>query len=124
MHQLGALDNLMIEGEIPNIPLHMSAMMIYETAGKRGAARLYDALEDRFEGLIDQYFPILRCRIEDVPLQLDKAYWVEDDQFNLTYHIKRVALPKPSNWNQVYRLFEQFHAQPLTAFRLTWGLQS
>jgi diacylglycerol O-acyltransferase len=120
MHQLGALDNLMIEGEIPNIPLHMSAMMIYETGGKRGAALMYDALEDRFEGLIDQYFPILRCRIEDVPLQLDKAYWVEDDQFNLTYHIKRVALPKPSNWNQVYRLFEQFHAQPLDRTRPLW----
>ena len=60
MHQLGALDNLMIEAEIPNIPLHMSAMMIYETSGKRGATRIMDALGDRFEEIIDQHFPTSR----------------------------------------------------------------
>lgn len=120
MHQLGALDNLMIEGEIPNIPLHMSAVMIYETGGKRGTARIIDSLGERFEGLFDRHFPILRCRIEDVGLQLDRAYWVEDTQFSLTYHIKRVALPKPADWQQVYRLFGQFHAQPLDRARPLW----
>jgi diacylglycerol O-acyltransferase / wax synthase len=120
MHQLGALDNLMIEGEIPNIPLHMSAMMIYATGGKRGVTRMYDALEQRFEGLVEKHFPILRCRVEDVAMQLDKAYWVEDAQFNLAYHIKRVALPKPNNWQQVYRLLGQFHAQPLDRARPLW----
>ena len=120
MHQLGALDNLMIEAEIPNIPLHMSAMMIYETGGKRGATRIMDALGDRFEEIIDQHFPILRCRIEDVALQLDKAYWVEDTEFNRTYHIKQVALPKPSDWQQAYHLLEQFHAQPLDRTRPLW----
>ena len=45
---------------------------------------------------------------------------MEDTQFNLTYHIKRVALPKPNDWQQVYRLFGQFHAQPLDRARPLW----
>lgn len=120
MRQLGALDNLMIEGEIPNIPLHMSAVMIYDTAGKRGTAALSKALGENFTELVDRHFPILRCRIEDVALQLDKAYWVEDPHFNANYHITRVALPKPQNWQQLYSLFGQFHAQPLDRARPLW----
>jgi len=78
MRQLGGLDNLMIEGELPNIPMHMSAVMLYDTGGKKGADRLVSSLLENFEGAIDSHFPILRCRIEELPLQIDKAYWVED----------------------------------------------
>ncbi|MEZ5502581.1 MAG: wax ester/triacylglycerol synthase family O-acyltransferase [Halioglobus sp.] len=120
MRQLGGLDNLMIEGEVPNIPMHMSALMIYETHGKRGATALFKALRENFDGLVNRHFPILRCRIEDVPLQLDKAYWVDDVNFNVTYHITRVALPRPRNWEELYRLFGQFHAQPLDRSRPLW----
>ena len=120
MRQLGGLDNLMIGGEMPNIPMHMSAMMIYDTAGKRGATALFKTLQDNFDHLLEHHFPILRCRLETVPLQLDKAYWVEDLHFSPNYHITRVALPKPQNWQAVYSMFGQFHAQPLDRSRPLW----
>ena len=122
MHQLGALDNLMIAGEMPNIPLHMSALMIYDTRGRRGATRVYNSLCTRLVDVVENHFPILRCRLEEVPLNLDKAYWVQDTAFELGYHIKRVALPRPANWQEVYRLFGQFHAQPLDRSRPLWEL--
>jgi diacylglycerol O-acyltransferase len=120
MRQLGALDNLMIAGEIPNIPMHMSALMMYETGGRRGTNALYKALQENFTDLIEHYFPILRCRLEEVLLQMDKAYWVEDPHFSSSYHITRVALPKPQDWQEVYRLFSEFHAQPLDRARPLW----
>jgi WS/DGAT/MGAT family acyltransferase len=120
MRQLGGLDNLMIEGELPNVPMHMSALMIYETQGKRGATALYKALEANFNELAVSHFPILRCRLEEVLLQLDKAYWVEDSNFSANYHIARVALPKPQNWPSLHSLFAQFHAQPLDRARPLW----
>jgi diacylglycerol O-acyltransferase / wax synthase len=120
MRQLGALDNLMIEGEIPNVPMHMSALMMYATGGKRGTNAFFKALQHNFTGVIERHFPILRCRLEEVLLQLDKAYWVEDPHFSATYHISRVALPKPQNWQEVYRLFGEFHAQPLDRARPLW----
>jgi diacylglycerol O-acyltransferase len=120
MQQLDALDNLMIEGELPNIPMHMSAVMLYDTGGKRGATRLFEALQTDFKAIVDKHFPILRCRLDELPLQLDKAYWVEDTHFNLTYHITRVALPKPQDWQEFYRLIGQFHAQPLDRAKPLW----
>jgi diacylglycerol O-acyltransferase len=120
MRQLGALDNLIIGGELPNIPMHISAVMLYDTGGKRGATRLFNTLETDFEKIVDQHFPILRCRLDEVALDLDKAYWVEDSHFSLSYHINRVALPKPHNWHELYRLTGQFHAQPLDRARPLW----
>jgi WS/DGAT/MGAT family acyltransferase len=110
----------MIMGDIPNIPLHMSALMIYETGGKRGANALYKSMLESFDEIVERHFPILRCRVEGVAMQLDKAYWVDDPTYDHSYHISRVALPKPQDWAEVYRLFAQFHTQPLDRTRPLW----
>ena len=120
MQQLGALDNLMIGGELANLPMHMSALMIYDTGGKRQADSLFAGFHKNFGKIVDSHFPILRCRVEELPLQLDKSYWVEDPHFSLTYHLSRVALPKRQDWQALYRLFGQFHAQPLDRCRPLW----
>ncbi len=120
MQQLSALDNLMIEGELPNLPLHMSAVIIYDTGGKRGTDRLRDEIEARLAVLADRHFPILRCRVERLPLHLDRAYWVEDEQFSINRHLTHVALPKRRDWAALYRLFGEFHARPLDTNRPLW----
>lgn len=120
MHQLSGLDNLMIQGELPNLPMHMSAVMIYRTKGKEGTDRFFDTFRERFGGVVEEHFPILHCRLENIPLQLDRAYWVEDRHFSPTYHVNRVALPKPQDWQTLYQLFGQFHAQPLNQARPLW----
>jgi WS/DGAT/MGAT family acyltransferase len=120
MRQLGGLDNLMIQGEPPGIPLHICALMLYETHGRRGADRVMTALQENFEAISHDLFPILRCRVDEVALQLDKAYWVQDSHFDQACHLTRVALPKPRDWDALYRLFGQFHAQPLDRARPLW----
>lgn len=120
MQQLGGIDNLMIAGELPCIPMHMSAVMIYQTGGKRGATRLFKTFSQRFDRIVDEHFPILRCRVDELLLDMDKAYWVEDDNFSLTYHLSRVALPSGNDWDALHRLFGQFHAQPLDRSKPLW----
>ena len=120
MQQLSALDNLMLEGELPNLPMHMSAIMIYDTKGKRGSARMLEMFQDRFLENTEKHFPILLCKPERLPLHLDRAYWVEDPNFSLTHHLSHVALPKSQDWAALYRLFGDFHAQPLDTSRPLW----
>ena len=122
MQQLGGIDNLMIEGDLPGIPMHMSAVMIYQTGGKRGANRLFNTFSQRFDRIVDEHFPILRCRVDALLLDMDKAYWVEDDNFSLTYHLSRVALPSSNDWGALHRLFGQFHAQPLDKSKPLWQI--
>lgn len=120
MQQLSALDNLMIEGELPNLPMHMSALIIYDTGGKRGSDRLRDDIETRLAVIADKHFPILRCRVERMPLHMDRSYWVEDERFSIIRHVTHVALPRSRDWAALYRLFGEFHAQPLDSTRPLW----
>lgn len=120
MQQLSALDNLMIEGELPNLPMHMSAITLYDTGGKRGSDRLQQELEARLRKIVQDQFPILRCRIESLPLHMDSAYWVTDNNFSLSHHVSHVALPKRRDWPALYRLFGEFHARPLDSTRPLW----
>lgn len=120
MRQLGGLDNLMIEGEMPGIPLHMSAVMIYDTGGKRGANRLFERFRQSFDTLAEDLFPVLRCKVESVSMELDKAYWVEDPNFNLDYHLSRSALPGKRDWRALYAACAHFHAQPLDRSMPLW----
>lgn len=122
MQQLGALDNLMVGGEIPNTPLHISAIMLYETSHAEHGVVLFEKLQEMLGGIIENHLPILRCRIEDLPLHMDKAYWVDDPGFNLADHTTRVALPAPHDWQELYRLFGQFHAQPLNMKKPLWQM--
>ena len=120
MTQLSGLDNLMMEGEIPNIPMHMAAAMLYDAGSSQTGISLFEDMQEMLADIIEKHLPILRCRIEELPLQIDKAYWVDDAEFNLRYHLSRVALPAPHNWQEFYHLFAQFHAQPLEHNKPLW----
>ena len=68
MQQLGGIDNLMIEGEIPNIPMHIAAAMLYDSGAAE--AELLEHLQHTLPDIISNHLPILRCRIEEMPLHV------------------------------------------------------
>lgn len=36
-----------------------------------------------------------RQKVVRVPVDLDHPYWVQDPDFDLEYHVRHIALPKP-----------------------------
>lgn len=120
MQQLGSLDNLMIEGEIPNVPLHMSAAMLYDASHSPAGFTLFEKMQDMLAGIIEDRLPILRCRVEALPLHMDKAYWVEDEEFDLCQHMQHVALTADRDWQDFYRMLGEFHARPLSLDKPLW----
>lgn len=120
MQQLGGLDSMMVLGEIANVPLHMSALFIYDPSTSDSGAIQHEQVTVLLSKLIDSSLPSLKCRTEKVAFNLDKPYWVNDKDFNLDYHIQRFALPKPADWAQLHELIGHFHAQPLNPDRPLW----
>ena len=53
MQQISALDNLMLDGGLPNLPMHMSAIMIYDSGGHRGSVALRETFRERFGEIVD-----------------------------------------------------------------------
>ena len=56
--------------------------------------------------------PIFRQKLLRVPLELDFPYWIEDECFDLEYHVRHIALPKPGDWRQFCIQASRIHARP------------
>ena len=67
-------------------------------------------------------WPMFRKRLQRVPLGLDRPYWVDDDMFDLEYHVRHIALPKPGDWRQFCIQASRLHARALDMDRPPWEL--
>ncbi|MGI9245847.1 MAG: wax ester/triacylglycerol synthase family O-acyltransferase [Steroidobacteraceae bacterium] len=82
----------------------------------------------RFKGLLRHVesrlhlSPIFRQKLLRVPLELDFPYWIEDESFDLEYHVRHIALPKPGDWRQFCIPASRIHARPLDLSRPLWEL--
>ena len=61
-----------------------------------------------------------RQRLVRVPFDLDYPYWIEDPDFDLEYHVRHVALPKPGDWRQLCIQAARIFARPLDLTRPPW----
>ncbi len=64
--------------------------------------------------------PALRRRLLKLPLGLDRPYWVDDERFDLEYHVRHLALPQPGDWRQLCIQVSRLHARPLDLQRPLW----
>jgi diacylglycerol O-acyltransferase / wax synthase len=55
-----------------------------------------------------------------VPFDLDYPYWIEDPEFDLEYHVRHLALPKPGDWRQLCIQAARIFARPLDLTRPPW----
>jgi WS/DGAT/MGAT family acyltransferase len=63
--------------------------------------------------------PRFRQRLARVPV-LDVPVWVDDDRFNLRYHVRHTALPRPGSLRQLKRLAARVFSQRLDRSKPLW----
>lgn len=66
--------------------------------------------------------PRYRQRIRHVPFGLARAVWVDDPDFDLSFHVRRSALPAPGGTRQLADLVARLVDRPLEADRPLWEL--
>ncbi len=66
--------------------------------------------------------PRFRKRVQRVPLDVGQPIWVDDDRFDIGYHVRHTALPAPGDRSQLLGLFERLQAQLLDRARPLWEL--
>jgi diacylglycerol O-acyltransferase / wax synthase len=79
--------------------------------------RLTDVMGERLP-----LVPVLRRRLLNVPLGLDQPYWVDDPDFDIEYHIRELALPRPGSDAQLAEQIARLHARPLDRSRPLWEI--
>lgn len=64
--------------------------------------------------------PRLRQRYLRVPLGLNHPVWVDDPDFNLDYHLRRVGCPAPGTMVELCEVICELYAHPLDHSRPLW----
>ena len=66
--------------------------------------------------------PVFQQKLKRVPADLDYPYWIEDHSFDLEYHVRHLAVPKPGDWRQFCIQISRLHSRPLDIRRPLWEL--
>ena len=116
MRQLTSLDAQFLAIEDGRAHGHVSGLAIY-AAGDLDGDRVRSLIAERIHLL-----PPFRWRLATVPLGLDHPYWVEDDAFDLEFHVRELALPAPGDDRQLAEQVARIVARPLDRARPLWEL--
>ncbi|MEO1489226.1 MAG: wax ester/triacylglycerol synthase domain-containing protein, partial [Pseudomonadota bacterium] len=119
MRQLQGMDSSFVAMESPNSPMHIGNLLIYNPATAPGGFVRFKDILEHFASRM-QLSSMMRQRLVRVPFDLDYPYWVEDPNFDLEYHLRHVALPKPGDWRQLCIQTARIHARPMDLTRPPW----
>lgn len=119
MKQLGTLDAAFINLEQANTPQHVGGLGIYDPSTAPGGFVRFKQVIESFERRLGGQ-PMFRTRLVEVPGGLDRPYWVKDSNFDVEFHLRHIALPKPGDWRQLCIQIARLHARPLDMSRPLW----
>ena len=120
MQQLSGLDASFLALETANATGHVGGICLLDPSGgpkPLTLSRLTEVLADRLP-----LVPVLRRKLLTVPLGLDQPYWIDDPDFDIEYHIREIALPKPGSEAQLTEQVSRLHARPLDRSRPLWEI--
>lgn len=109
-------DVAILAEESASTPMHNATVEIFDP-GQSGFdyGRLVRLVQDRIS-----FVPRYRQRLQVVPGRMANPVWVDDDHFDIGYHVRRSALPRPGNLDQLRDLVSRIVSRPLDRSRPLW----
>jgi diacylglycerol O-acyltransferase / wax synthase len=109
-------DLAVLAGESMTAPRHNATVEIFDPGDSRfDYARLVALVGDRIS-----FVPRYRQRVASVPGRLANPIWVDDPDFDIGYHVRRSALPRPGSADQLRELVARIISRPLDRHRPVW----
>jgi WS/DGAT/MGAT family acyltransferase len=127
--RLSPLDVSFLYLETPTTAMHVGGVAIFDPPkGPAGAAGT-DAPEDfDYEALVElvsrriSLVQRYRQKVRGVPGKLANPVWVDDEDFDITYHVRRSALPRPGSLDQLRELVGRVQSRQLDRNRPLWEI--
>jgi diacylglycerol O-acyltransferase len=119
MRQLTSLDAQFLAVETPRIYGHVTGVLVLDPSTAPGGAV---SLDDVQQLILDRLplIPIFRWRLAEVPFGLDHAYWVDDPDFDIDFHVRELALVPPGDTAQLEEQVARIFSRPLDRSRPLW----
>lgn len=116
--RLSPLDASFLYLEESTTAMHVGSVMILEpTEGGFDYDRLVALVSARI-GDSSRY----RQRVRELPANVSGPVWVDDAAFDLTYHVRRSALPRPGTDEQLAEFVSRIQSRPLDRQHPLWEI--
>ena len=116
--RLSPLDVSFLYMETPTTPMHVGGVAVFEPPEEGfDYERLVELITERI-ALVPRY----RQKVRSVPGRLANPVWVDDEDFDVTYHVRRSALPKPGSDAQLRELVGRLMSRRLDRSRPLWEI--
>ena len=114
--RLSALDASFLLQEGANSHMHVGAVTIFE-----GPPPPYDEFLDVIRGRL-HLVPRYRQKLTFPRFETGRPLWVDDPSFNLEFHVRQTALPRPGAEGQLMRLAARIFSQQLDRTKPLWEM--
>jgi len=121
VQQVDSEDAAFLFLEQPDNPAHLGLVALYDQSGMGGHVIRFQHILKHVQNRLSSA-PVFHQKIKRVPADLDYPYWIEDENFDLEYHVRHMALPKPGDWRQLCIQISRIHSRPLDIRRPLWEL--
>ncbi|TMM35503.1 MAG: wax ester/triacylglycerol synthase family O-acyltransferase [Actinobacteria bacterium] len=116
MERMSTLDAGFYFLENENTPMHVGSVSVFE-----GPAPSYGDVVRLLVSKLPKV-PRYRQRVRAVPLHIGRPAWVDDEHFEILYHVRHTAVPRPGGAEQLRNLAGRVFAQRLDMDKPLWEL--
>jgi len=116
--RLSARDLAFLTHETMTVQHHLASIEVLDP-GESGFD--YDTLLELVADRLS-FVPRYRQRVQVVPGRLANPVWADDDRFDLEYHVRRSAVPRPGTLDQLRDLVGRIISRPLDRTRPLWEI--
>jgi WS/DGAT/MGAT family acyltransferase len=120
MERLSGLDASFLYLETPQLHMHVAMSTTLDPATVPGGysfARIKNLIAERIP-----LAPVFQRRLVEVPFHLSHPVWVDDPDFDIDYHVRLAAVPKPGGLRELAELAGDIAGRPLDRARPLWEM--
>jgi diacylglycerol O-acyltransferase len=118
---LSVLDASFLYLEEPSVHMHVAGVAVLDPRTAPDARLTVDDLGDLIRQRI-HLVPRFRQKVGVPPLGLGRPMWIDADDFDVDFHLRRAALPSPGGRRELADFVQRVHSQPLDRTKPLWEM--
>ncbi|MEM7095161.1 MAG: wax ester/triacylglycerol synthase family O-acyltransferase [Actinomycetota bacterium] len=119
MKQLTGVDTSFLNLETGSSFGHVNSLSIYGWPSDDPDFDPYTTFRARIEAKLGRLEPLTR-RLVEVPLGLDRPYWINDPDFDIDFHVRHIGVPGAGGPDELGDLVGRLIGRPMDRDRPLW----
>ncbi len=120
MIHLSGVDASFLHLETPEMPMHVGSLHVLDLP-KDYKGEFFEDVMKHVGGRL-HLASVFERKLAQMPFEMSNPVWVEDDDVDLEYHIRRVVLSKPGTFKQLEQYVGRLHSTLLDRSRPLWEM--